>query len=204
MAQVVLPRAPSKKYLLAHSMGGAIATQYLLDYPEDFAAAALSAPMFEINTDPLPEALALAAAQAAVRLGRGEEYATGQRPYDPNPRFEGNPLTGSRIRFEWSHALTATLHPSTALGGATFRWVRESIAAIREIRSRASELRMPLLLFQSGRDRIVRPSGQDEVCSRAASCRKVFNADAEHEILMERDELRSQAIHEILEHFSEH
>src|SRR5262249_5450299 len=44
---VVIPGQHKRRFLLAHSMGGAIASLYLEQYANDFAAAVLSSPMHE-------------------------------------------------------------------------------------------------------------------------------------------------------------
>ena len=204
MTDIVIPQARGKRFLLAHSMGGAIAAEYLRQYPDDFTAVALSAPMFEINTAPYPETVALSLAKVMIGLGKGSEYAFGQKPFNPESSFEENPLTSSRIRWELNQSFSRDLHPETALGGVSFRWVSESIQATRRVRQKASELKMPMILFQSGQDRVVKPVGQTDVCSKAAQCRLIQTASAQHEVLMERDELRGQAMTEILDFFKSH
>ena len=55
----VVPRYSSAKpYLLAHSMGGAIATRLMQDAPEAIKAAVISSPMLGFNSGTLPEPVA--------------------------------------------------------------------------------------------------------------------------------------------------
>jgi lysophospholipase len=204
MLEIVLPQARGKRYLLAHSMGGAIAAEYLRGFPNDFHAVALSAPMFEINTRPYTEGIALGIAQGAVRIGQGERFALTQGPYNPDAEFEGNASTSSRVRFALNHAFYRDIHPEIRIGGASFKWVSEAIQATRRVRENAAEIRTPLLLLQSGDDRVVKPAGQDTVCSRAASCEIFKTVGAQHDVLMERDDLRDPAMDRILEFFRAH
>ena len=56
--QVVRPATDKPLYLYAHSMGGAVAAQYLAEHPDVFQKAVLSAPMIMPLTDPTPPAVA--------------------------------------------------------------------------------------------------------------------------------------------------
>ena len=79
--QVVDKYSKGKKILLAHSMGSAIAHNYLNEYKHSFEKAIFCAPMFGINTGNIPLWLAKFLAVSLHKLGFGERYAPGQSNY---------------------------------------------------------------------------------------------------------------------------
>ena len=84
MDEVVMKNNEDKKVLLfAHSMGGAIGTKFLEDYPDYFDGAILNAPMLEVNTGNIPEFLANIIVSFQVLIGNGGEYVLGKGPYTP-------------------------------------------------------------------------------------------------------------------------
>lgn len=117
----------SESYVIAHSMGGAITSQYLSKNQESFKKAVLIAPMMKLNTDPYTEIVARYYSKLLVTIGKGSEYAPGYGPYDPNEDlFEANPFTQSLGRFNISKYIFTTW-PHLAIGGPTARWVHESL-----------------------------------------------------------------------------
>ena len=62
----------------------------------------------------------------------------------------------------------------------------------------AGKVRVPVLLLQAGQDDIVKPGGQDSACRRMPRCRMRSFPDSRHEILMERDSIRDEALAMIL------
>ncbi len=198
VGEVVNARPHTRRILLAHSMGGAIALLYLESRPGVFDGAILCAPMLRIITDPVPEALARAMSAAAVKVGLGSRYCPGRGPY-AREAFEENIFTRSRVRWSrWEEALIPS-HSFTGLGGPTLGWLRASMAAGEKARRDAGRVGVPVLLLQAGDDGLVRNDPQDEACRRMARCEMCRFPGARHEILMERDAIRTGAIDRILE-----
>jgi lysophospholipase len=187
-----------RKFVVAHSMGGGIATRYAELYGRDLTGLVLSAPMHQIDTSPFSEAIARLISGAATVAQNGTEYAAGQEPPDPDPTFEEDVYTHSEARFV-AKVRIKELHPELTVAGATYRWVSEALAATATIRADAQHLTLPVLLFQAGDDRIVDNGGQDEVCSKAPHCTKTHLPGAYHEILQERDSVRDVALKAIRE-----
>lgn len=187
------------RYLLAHSMGGAIAARYLERYPKDFRAAALSAPMLEIDLG-RDENLAYVQLLALITIGRAHAYATGTGYYDPaSLTFEGA-LTQSRARFENNRALLVN-HPELFLGGQSVQWVFQGLSGSLRARREAARAVAPVLILQAGLDALVKPGGQEEFCSRAKACRLRKIPQARHEILQEIDAIRGAALDEVTAFF---
>jgi lysophospholipase len=201
MNQIVNQVPHAKRFLLAHSMGGAISSLYLERHPNAFDAAVLNSPMELINTDPYPEHVALAITSTATRLGKGDAYSIGQGPFDATL-----PYTESRMaRCEARHKAKIEMlsqHPSLVIDGVSFRWVQKSLEEGIKIRKNADKITTPILLFQAGNDVIVKLDGQDEFCKRAKNCRIAFFPTARHEILMENDAIRDRALSLVQEFFA--
>lgn len=186
----------SPLYLLAHSMGGVIAAGYLENYDSPFKAAALLAPMFQINTQPYSEPLALAIVSAYTRLGKSRQYAIGKGDYDPFLPFEKNDVTSSRVRFWMSNEVNARFS-DTIIGGPSNEWIYRSLVASKRIANAISKVKTPILMFQAGADQIVKTDLQTLSCTRARQCELMTFPTSQHEILMEQDSIRDVAMEKI-------
>jgi len=134
MKEIVVPETQNqKRYLFAHSMGGAVASLYLTQGNKNFTRAVLSSPMMEINTKPYSEGIGRLLTKVLVLAGQGKKYAPDRGPYiAENDTLEVNEVTHSEARFNMSKALFVTW-PEIALGGPTARWVYQSLKATKHI-----------------------------------------------------------------------
>jgi lysophospholipase len=196
--EVVKPREQRRVILLSHSMGGAISLLYASRHHELVKGMILSSPMLSINTQPFPPFLARIISQAASLIGRGTDYVFGAGPYDRSMPFTGNILTSSKERFELPRGLVAQ-NPQLALGGPTFNWLAEALAATAALNEGRVNVQLPVLLLRGEADQVVGAKEQDEICRRLEDCRFVSFPQALHEVLMENDEIRAQALREIRE-----
>lgn len=198
--QVVKPHGASDFYLIAHSMGAAISVRFMEKNPDFFEKAVLSAPMFELNTKPYSEQVARYFSGLLILARRGTHYAPDRGPYIPEEdTFEVNEVTHSPVRFEASKYLF-TRFPHLAVGGPTSRWVNQSLKGTRNIDGIASKIETPILLLQAGMDLIVKPRRQDAFCKKA-HCQFKLYPESHHEILMEKDSIRDQALTDIAAFF---
>lgn len=187
--------------MLAHSMGGAIATLYLekLAGNNPFHKVALSSPMVKIQyPGGRTENSVIFETWVACFTPFGpscDDYTPGEGPYNPNSAFEGNSLTHSALRFTLKKDVDARW-PALQIGGPTVRWARAAALADRQLRwpQEIRRISAPLLILQAGEDSLVDNSGQDEVCEKAAQCRLERFPGARHEILMESDSIRDHAL----------
>ncbi len=193
---VVRPRQHTAVYLLAHSMGGTVSLLYAGRHQQNLKGLILSSPMLSINTSPFPQLLARRISRGAVKIGKGEDYVFGLGPYEPQAPFADNILTGSRKRYELNRDLIAE-NPHLALGGPTFGWLNESFAATGELMRLDVGLHLPVLLLQGENDQVVGKKEQQEFCGRLENCRLVSLPGARHEVLMEKDAIRAQALRHI-------
>lgn len=195
----VLPQtAGTKKYLLAHSMGGAISVHYLNQHPGIFLKAAIVAPMLQIKTDPYPPFLANMITCVMKNFKHGTYYVPGAGPYlAENDNFSTTIYTHSEKRFLVSKNLFAVNPEMISAPQPTVRWVHESVKAIKNIHRLAPQIKIPVLVLQAGLDKVVAPSEQNKFCSGAVNCRLIGFPEAFHEILMEKDAIRDTAIQNI-------
>ncbi|GAB2949306.1 lysophospholipase L2 [Hafnia psychrotolerans] len=205
----IAPRSYSKKFLLAHSMGGAIGALLLAKYPQTFDAAAFCAPMTGIYLR-IPSWISRRILNwAENRPPRRDGYALGTGHWHPLP-FLVNGLTHSRERYRRNMRFYAD-YPELQVGGPTYHWVRESIEAGMHILQQAENITTPLLLLQASEDRVVDNSSQLAFCQAMAVAghpceggKPLVIEGARHEILFERDDLRAKALDAIMRFFARH
>ncbi len=198
-----------KRYILAHSMGGAIATLFLQRYPHACDAIALCAPMFGIIIR-LPEWMVrplLNWAEGYQRIREG--YAIGTGSWHALP-FAMNVLTHSRERYRRNLRFYAD-EPTLRVGGPTWHWVREGIQAGEHALAGAANDATPTLIIQAEEEHVVDNRMQQRFCDIRAEAghpceggKPLVIPGAYHEILFEKDAMRSVALNAIVEFFDRH
>ncbi|PQO22185.1 alpha/beta hydrolase [Rhodobacteraceae bacterium WD3A24] len=191
---------PAPLFVLAHSMGGAIALRWLIDGGRA-AAAAFSAPMWGIvlprGRGPLARVLSLGA-----RLARADgRYVPGTGPATLllDAPFEDNPLTGDPAQFA-RMAAHLRARPELALGGPSLRWLGEALAETRAL-ARLPSPPVPALTGLGGRESIVTPAAIEARMARWPGGRLDRFDDAGHELMMERAALRERFLEAAAAHF---
>lgn len=188
-------------FLLAHSMGGAIATGYLQKYPQQpFKAVVLLSPMIGIRLNAGERAsLAWIFVKCKI-LRRCLSYVGDEKSDTPkNNKFTTSEEHYSFWKALWDH------FPQLRIGRPIYHWVGESISANRRMREVPNLLKInhiPILLLQAGKDEIVDNNHSSKFCSRLPLCKSMKFSDAKHELLMEKDDTRNLALEEIEEFFS--
>ncbi|MDD9950606.1 MAG: alpha/beta fold hydrolase [Zetaproteobacteria bacterium] len=178
------------------SMGGAIVTQLSLTHPHTFDSLVLIAPMFQIKTGKYTQQEALQIAQWNIQLGRSKAYVIGKGPWNEQPTgFRGtSDFTRGYLGWLWSQE-----NPHFRVGGPSYQWLVEAIHASRNIRLQAHALNEPTLILGSAEDHMVEPRAFEDFCLQAPRCQLQTISGSHHEILQERDEVRTQAIQAILD-----
>ncbi|MFK5879854.1 MAG: alpha/beta fold hydrolase [Flavobacteriaceae bacterium] len=192
------PKKHKKIYLLTHSMGGAVGMTYLEQYPKDFNAAAFSSPMLGLT-------LGIC---TTVELLEGEEpeYVLGASKYDDTKAdFEGNTLTGSKVRFDRMIDVFAK-EPEARLGGATYKWVNESCLQFDIMFENIDKIETPFILFSAENEQIVATSAHQEFMDEAKvlekNCQAYVVKNAQHELFIEKDIQRIETINSTLNFFN--
>ena len=179
------------RYLLSHSMGGAIALR-ALHQGLAVEAAAFSAPMWGILMAPHLRPFAWASSWLSRYIGMGCRLAPGTtiETYVQVQPFEDNQLTTDPARYVLLQK-QVELHPDLALGGPSMRWL---YAALRETRAlrRLAPPPIPAHTFLGTNERIVDTGPIRELMRRWGAAGKLEMIEgAEHEVLMEQPETRA-------------
>ncbi|WP_348755021.1 alpha/beta fold hydrolase [uncultured Aquincola sp.] len=208
--RVVQPRSPGRPLLmLAHSMGGGIASLYLERHPGVIRAAALSSPMHAPNAKVLFSATTgclwfkatggLCPTCWAGLLDAGWKAST----FDDSR----NELTHSAVRHGIVEQVIAE-RPEVALGGPTRGWARAACQASDALIEGAGRIDARLLVLQAGEDTAVTAAGQAAFCAglqpavRPQPCPLRIEG-ARHELLVEADRYRLPAMTAILDFFAQ-
>lgn len=202
MDEVVIPNNEGKKMLLfAHSMGGAIGTKFLENYPDYFNGAVLNAPMLEVHTGNIPKFLADIIVSIQVEMGNGGKYVIGKGPY--TSQYDPEKIGTSCVkRYEYSHNITDK-NEELQRGGASYNWTYEAFKATKEItkKENASKVEIPVLLFQAGKDTYVKPGGQNKFAEEAKNCKVIKIEDSRHEIYLEKDDIQKPYLKQVLDFY---
>mgnify|MGYP000008375116 CR=1 FL=1 len=190
--KVVKPHPMGKYFLVGHSMGGAIGTLYLEQYSNTFKAAVFSAPMYGIKL-PLTKGFIRGLA-ALLDNHKQPNYILGGKDYHA-ATFDKNDLTNSKLRYEDYRELYQQV-PQLQLGSPTNHWLVESIDAGEQAVQAARNSKIPLLILQAEEDTIVDNRAQKRAINRLCQLTKI--PYARHEIFMERDKARNQALTALL------
>lgn len=130
------------RVLLGHSMGGMLAMRHVLDHPAAVHGAIISSPGLAAHPELEPSAVVRLAARILSKLAPRVLIDSGLKvesiSRDPAvvEAYVADPLVSSKV---------------------SARWYTEILAAMADVRGRAGALRLPMLLMQSGEDRLVDP-----------------------------------------------
>lgn len=203
MDEIVVPQGNGQELLLfAHSMGGAIGSRFLELYPDYFSKAILNAPMMEVDTGNIPDFIAKIVVKAAVAFGQGGKYVVGKEPFSPCYSFEP---VGTTSENRWSYVNDLVNdNEDIQRGGASYKWTEESFKVTKEItkKENASNVEIPVLLFQSGDDAYVKPEGQNKFAGYAKNCELVRLENAKHEIYFERDDIQKPYLEQVFKFYN--
>jgi lysophospholipase len=212
--QQAMPGKHNHYFLLAHSMGGAIASLYLeedADKGLPFRAAALSSPMHQIKglggfgAGPVT----CTGAHAFVKMGKAAEYMVLGKDYSPKA-FDKNEYTFSPVRYARLLDMVKA-NSGVRLGSPTHGWIATSCDAAQLARNDAAKIKVPLRLFEAGADSIVHSNGHNVFCknlkkTQPAGCGgkdggPIVVPGAKHELFIAPDAARNQDLVGILDFF---
>lgn len=190
-------------HLLAHSMGGAIGLRALMQ-GLPVASAAFSAPMWSIVMAPGLRPIARGLGWASRTVGLSGRYAPGTGPYTyvGLAPFEGNLLTTDPAAYARMRAQVAA-HPDLALGGPSLQWLHEALAE-EALMARRPSPDVPCLCGLGTEESIVGAAAIRERMASWPSGRLIVYPGGQHELLMERPEIREAFLGAIVEHFERH
>ncbi|SMH54919.1 alpha/beta fold hydrolase [Maritimibacter sp. HL-12] len=194
---------PEPMFLVAHSMGGCIGLRALHERL-DVRAVAFSAPMWGVQMEWWEPPLAWASALAAPLPGLGGRL-TPRTSLDHAllvDGFEGNDLTTDPEMWAFMRR-QIDAYPDLTLGGPTLRWLRAALFETRVLR-RLPPPAVPAYTALGTHERIVLPGPIRRLMSHWPGGRLQMMPGAEHEIMMERPEIRDRFFADSLALFAEH
>jgi len=139
-------------FLLGHSMGGTVATYYLLDHQEDFGGAIISAPLVKVGDS---------VSQATVVMGRILSRVA--------PKMGVIALDVNTLCREPEVVEAYVNDPLVYHGKTPARLAAELLSALRRITAEAGKITLPFILVQGGEDSLVDPSGARMLYDKASS-----------------------------------
>jgi lysophospholipase len=193
--EVVLPDCPPPHFALAHSMGATILLRAAHHGNRTFDRTVLLAPMIALpglrrtrSTRVVVRAMRLAGLGMSFVPG-GDSAVMMQRP------FIGNLLTSDPVRYARNVAVLEA-KPELAIGWPTVAWADAAFRAMSEFASPgyALKVRQPMLIVAAGQDQIVSTPAIDEFSVRLRAGSHLIVPGARHELLMEQDRYRGQAL----------
>ena len=179
----------------AHSMGGMVLLQALRDKPDLAKAVILTAPMLDIYLLRQQAWLKLVIRSCCL-LGLKNHYPPLHRSQSPfTMKFERNPLTRNRKRFERNQMILRT-RPHLALGMPTLGWLQQAMRAIGDLPQVITALKQQspnkLLIVAPAQDRVTATEATRQFCSQLNHAQLIEIEGIEHEVLMEHDAVRTQ------------
>lgn len=189
--------------VIAHSMGGHLILRALVEAQITPDAAIFIAPMFGIETPPLPLGVArlLFAALSRIGLGKRPAWKGNERPAAPwasRQRFLTNDNDRYADELWWTDK-----DGELKLGPPSFGWLSAAITSTRgtEATGMLERISTPMLILATDGDRLVSPAAIRRFAARipAAHCH-IYDKSVAHEILRECDPVRDDALARI-DHF---
>ncbi|MDH2999818.1 hydrolase [Chelonobacter oris] len=182
-----------QQIILAHSMGGLIATLYLAKYPHKIDKLVLNAPLFALPLkNPCLDPLIV---HLMVLLGQDQRYVFGRNAYKPiNP--EDNELSCCKSRMMWTNRINRRF-PALHLGGPTFRWAHQCFNQFKKLPRAIGKITIPVMLLQAEKEMIVSNRQLEKYAALFEQLQHKIIHNAKHEILFERDGIRQSALDKI-------
>ncbi|MCJ8140337.1 alpha/beta fold hydrolase [Falsirhodobacter halotolerans] len=188
--RAALTLVTGRVFVIAHSMGGCIALRWLVNGARP-AAVAFSAPMWGLPMAGFvrPFAPLMAGSGRLVVRGHVPIPGLGAHPYVLDAPFAGNILTSDATVFERLREEARTM-PDRMVGGPSLGWLS---AALREMRAlaRMKSPAIPALAMVGSHERVVHVTSIRARMARWPGAGFTLLDGAEHEVMMEREPLRS-------------
>jgi lysophospholipase len=186
--------------VIGHSMGGHLILRALVEARIAPDAAVFIAPMFGIETPPVPLGVArfLFSGLSKIGLSKRPAWKGNERPAAPwasRQRF----LTHDADRYA-DETWWTEQDPELKLGPPSFGWLAAAINSTRstEVAGALERVAVPLLILGTDGDRLVSPAAIRRFAARLSGAEfHMYDASAAHEILRECDAVRDDVLSRI-------
>jgi alpha-beta hydrolase superfamily lysophospholipase len=139
-------------FLLGHSMGGLIASYYLLDHQADFAGAIISAPAVKVSDTISPLTITLSKLLSALV-----------------PKMGMLALDAGAVSRDPTVVDAYANDPLIYHGKTPARLAAEMLKAMLHVTEEANIINLPLLVLQGGEDKMIDPDGAQMLYDKAQS-----------------------------------
>lgn len=192
---------PRPFHLIGHSMGGGIGLRAAM-HGLEVETCAFTGPMWGIYLSPLVKPFGWALPRMADLVGMGTKLppSTSYDPYVLNNTFDGNVLTKDREMFAYMRAQLQS-HPDLALGGPSLIWLREALEECKYLAAQPSPA-MPCICFLGEDEKIIDTPSVHDRMRRWPGGELDVVAGAEHEVFMEKPEIRAHVMDRLDDLFS--
>ena len=192
METLVLATCPGPYYALAHSTGGQVLLRNVFGKTW-FKRVVVTSPLLGFIYGAWPRPVAYLLASTATAFGLGWLYLPG---YAHGPfllrGFANNPLTRDEGRWDRDKR-TLESEPQLGVGGPTFSWFLAALMSMRKLHreKRSHSPACPVLIVIAGLDRVVSVPAIKDFAAHVPGISVVTLPESQHEILIERDAIRS-------------
>ncbi len=192
LEKIVLPDTRLPFFMVAHSMGGAIALAAAPRLANRIERIALCAPFLELEGQGLSNRSLMRIARFLRLIGMGKKAFGKNRT---RVEFEGNVVTSDPQRFARNRAIVVE-HPEFALGAPTVRWIDECLRAGQRISSfrHLNMITVPTIVLAPSHDSVVSFMSIEQLSKRFRAGHFIAIDGAMHELFQERDRYREQAL----------
>ena len=192
-SRVLVAHCPKPYYGLAHSTGGHLLLRALRGR-KWLERAVITAPLlgFHLGAWPVPIVKTLTLGAKLTRTDWAYLPGFSKLPLKRH-QFDANSLTSDRKR--WDRDMTTLdLHPSLAIGGPTYGWLRAAMKSNAELLDwpKGRGPSCPTLIVMAGLDQVVNNDATRAFLARAPGFSSLTIADSKHEILNESTPVRER------------
>lgn len=201
--KVVCAEAPDlQKFILAHSMGGAVSSLFLEKYPDEIKAAVLASPLIEMNLHGIPEPAAIILFDLGHVAHKDKCDIPGRKGFISDENFKGSAML-SEVRYLY------TFRQRLADGNyrtfdPTFGWTNAAIKATHKLQKGLPEIKADILLMTAKYEDRVNPDGFKIMMKRTPHIREVHFPTSKHEIFHSIADDRVRFYEEVFGFFGEH
>ena len=179
-----------------HSMGGCLMTSYFISTENILSKCILCAPMVSVRANAVSRRI-------VSLLGVFENFGLGAFPMQKpawdddsgwqEESFLENALTTDEERFRRTFEFLSQF-PDLGIKGITVGWLKHALKRTNDFKSMdwSSAIKRPLLLLDATNDKLVNSSLNKELLGQS-DLTTIVSLESQHEIMMEKDEIRKKA-----------
>lgn len=180
---IIIPENDDMPLLLyAHSMGGAVGTLFLEQYPDYFDAAVLSCPMMEVELGNFPKPFAIAVSNLYSAVNLGENYIFTHGPFEGVSDFEDSSATSlARYTYFFNKQINDSFLQTS---GASFNWLKEALHATKVLtdKENTTNIKVPVLIFEADNDSFVKALGHYKFVNNTPSSELIYVPNSKHNL----------------------